>query len=55
MSEIVQPSIQDINLVLQQAASAPLQNLQHASAVSAALQKVEAHFKALNEPKDPAP
>lgn len=43
------PSVQSINLVLQQASNGPLQNLAHAQAVSKALGEVEAFFKAVVE------
>ncbi len=41
------PSVQSIDIILQQAANAPLQNLQHAAAVDKALQEVAAFFRAL--------
>lgn len=46
-SAIKQPSREAVQLVLNQAASAPLQNLQHAAAVDKALNEVAAFFNAL--------
>lgn len=42
------PSQQALQLVLDQAANAPLQNMQHAIAVDRALNEVRAFFDALN-------
>lgn len=41
------PTPQQVNLVLQQAASAPLQNLQHAKAVDESLRAMEAFFRGI--------
>ena len=45
------PSVDSINLVLQAASSAPLQNMQHAAALGKALAEVEGFFKAMLEPQ----
>ncbi len=49
-STLKPPSQQVIELVLNHAASAPLQNLNHAKAVDAALNEVAAFFRALYSP-----
>lgn len=45
------PSLDDINLVLQAASTAPLHNLKHAAALDKALTEVERFFRALHEPQ----
>jgi hypothetical protein len=46
------PSGRSIEMVLTQAANAPLQNMQHAAAVDAALKEVTAYFRALLQPSE---
>ncbi len=53
VTEAVKPSVEDINLVLQAAASAPLQNMKHAQALNQALVSLENHFTALHAPAAP--
>lgn len=48
---LIPPSQQSMQLVMQQAASAPLQNMQHAAAVHKAINEVSAFFQQLMAPQ----
>lgn len=50
-SMLAPPSQQALQLVMQQAASAPLQNMQHAAQVNKALEEVATFFRALLGPQ----